>query len=50
MGFFKSGRGRGGWLGGSVGKALTLDFGSGHDLMILGSSSESGSMLSRKSA
>ena len=37
--------GRGHWVAQSV-KHLTLDFGSGHDLRILGSSGESGSPLS----
>ena len=31
-------------------KQLTLDFGSGHDLRVLGSSSASGSKLSREFA
>ena len=41
----------GGPLGGSVIKRPTLDFGSGHNLRVLGSSPKSvGSLLSRESA
>ena len=47
--FQKSSNSRGTWVAQLV-KHPTLDFGSGHDLRVLGSSPISGPMLSRESA